>query len=97
MPYTLAVLMFVGAAILGVGTTMHNLRGETVGLVLLMAWYLTLSVSFAGAIAVWIAHGAPGGPARPSLYAPLLYGHLAAVMAVHLFTLRRMLRARKRR
>lgn len=94
-PYSLAALMFAGALVLGASTTVRNLRWEIIGLTMLLSWYTIIAVSFAIAIVVWVIEGRPAEAGPPSLYAPFVYAHLAAVMCVHLYTLRKMRRARK--
>jgi hypothetical protein len=95
-PYSLAALMFTGAVILGIATTYRNLRWETVGLVMILAWYAILTVSFGGAVTLWLASGRPAVPGPPGFYAPFVYLHLTAVMTVHLVTLRRKMRLQRR-
>lgn len=89
-PFTLAAVLFAGGLILGVATVRRSLWWEKLGLWMLLVWYATIAVSFGGAVVMWVAHGMPGGPAKPSTYPPILYTHLTAIMAVHLRTLYRM-------
>lgn len=94
-PFTLAILLFTGGIILGTATWLRAVRWEMLGLWILLGWYATIALSFGAAVLLWLWHGAPGGSAKPSPYAPALYCHFAAVMAVHLRTLRRILRHRR--
>lgn len=94
-PYSLAVVLFAGAVILGVATTVRNLRWEITGLLMLLFWYLIIAVSFGAAVLVWLAEGSRGP--TPSFYAPFVYAHLSGVLTIHLRTLRKMLKARRRR
>lgn len=96
-PFTLAAVLFTGGLILGVATWFRALRWEMFGLWMLLMWYATVSLSFGAAVLLWAGHGMPAGAARPSPYAPALYAHFAAVMGVHLRTLRRMIRHRSQR
>lgn len=95
MPFTLAALLFAGGLILGVATWNRHITGEMVGLWLLMAWYATISLGFAGAAVVWLANGSPQGAAKPSFYPAGVYAHIWVVLAVHQHTLRRIRRSRR--
>jgi hypothetical protein len=90
-PYSLAVLLAVGGVVLGVATWHRHKPAEMLGLWLLLSWYVTISVSFAGAALLWLVDSDHTGP-KPSFYPPAVYLHLSVIMAVHLRTLRRMRR-----
>jgi|ERR1043165_5420693 uncharacterized membrane protein YhdT len=97
-PYSFAV--WIGLAGLGLAiATMHrHRRGEFYALAALFIWYVAFSVSLIGAIAVWSAPAIHAGglsgfsghldwKRAPSLYAPIVYAHLAYAMAGHMNTL----------
>lgn len=90
-PYSLAAFMGLGGLILLPATLVRAKWWEIVGLSLIFAWYATMATGFAGAVIYWAAEGLPDD-ARPSMYPSLVYGHLAVVMAVHIATLRRLMR-----
>lgn len=92
-PYSLAAILGIGGIILLPATVVRAKKWEIAGLTLIFVWYSTMAVGFAGAVFVWAATGRDT-TTRPSLYPSLVYAHLAIVMAVHLATLRRMLRRR---
>jgi hypothetical protein len=93
-PFSLAGLLFIGGVILGIATWQRHILGEIIGLWILMCWYATLSVSFAGAVFLWLADGLPK-TSQPNLYPSVVYGHVCVVLAVHQATLLRIRRQRK--
>ena len=94
-PYTLAFLLGLGGLILVPATVSRHRPSEMVGLAMLAAWYLVLAVGFGMAVGVWASAGHPA-TARPSLYAPGVYAHLAIIMFVHMVTLARLDRTARR-
>ncbi|MGX6605676.1 hypothetical protein ACWKSP_26610 [Micromonosporaceae bacterium Da 78-11] len=94
-PFTLAVGLFAGGLILAVATWKRALRWEMLGLWILLCWYATISFTFGAAIVLWFHAGMPDGPGKPSTYAPALYAHFVAIMAIHLRTLYRIRRMRR--
>ena len=94
-PGSLAALLFVGGIILGFATWKRAVRWEMLGLCLLLSWYLTIAVSFAGALVWWMLGGFPTNTMRPAPYAHGIYLHFSAVMIVHLTTLLRIRRTRR--
>lgn len=92
-PYTLGLLIFIGGLILGPATWYRVIRWEKVGLWILLTWYAIISISFGGAILLWLTTGMD--TAKPSFYAPMVYLHLTAIMGVHLLTLQRMTARRR--
>jgi hypothetical protein len=89
-PYTLAVLFGAGGLILGTATWFRAPRWEILGLCMLLAWYLTIAISFAGALLMWLGGAFPPSTPKPAPYAHGVYLHLSAVMTVHLVTLIRI-------
>jgi hypothetical protein len=94
-PYSLGAVMFLGGVILTIATTLRNRPWEIVGLVLLVIWYLTVAITFAASIVLWVVGGRTGQ--QPGFYAPLVYLHFTAIMLVHCGTLRKMMRSDARR
>lgn len=86
---SLSVLLFAGGAVLLLGTASRSPRWAGVGLLLIMLWYLIISISFAGAVIIWLSNGADVAK-QPALYAPGVYAHLAACMVIHLITMWRI-------
>jgi hypothetical protein len=94
-PITPAVLLFAGGMILAVATWRRALIGEIVGLCMLLAWYLTITVSFGGALLWWEMGLFPPGTPQPAPYAHGVYLHLSSLMTVHILVLIRLRRIRK--
>lgn len=90
-PYSLGAVMFTGGVILTIATTLRNRAWEIIGLIMLVVWYGTVAVTFGASIALWLVGGRTG--TQPGFYAPLVYLHFMAIMLVHCWTLRRMMRA----
>ena len=93
-PLVLGLILFTGGLILAVATAYGAVRWEMLGLWILLVWYATLSVLFGAALFQWFFVGMPSAQGKPSTYAPALYGHFVAIMAVHLRTLYRIRRLR---
>lgn len=93
-PHTLAAFLLVGGMVLGYGCVFRRKMVEIVGLILLAIWYAILALSFLAAIVVYFMDGALAA-FPPTYYAPVLYLHLSTIMAVHMSTLARRLRADK--
>lgn len=93
-PWTLGAVLVAGGVILGVATWYRNIRWESVGLWMLMGWYATIAVGFAGAVFAWLAAGRPPGP-QPSFYPAGVYAHVFVILSVHQRTLLRLRRAQK--
>lgn len=89
-PYSLGLIMFLGGVILTIATTLRNRQWEIVGLLMLVSWYGTVAVTFAASIVLWLLAGRTG--MQPGFYAPLVYLHFMAIMLVHCWTLRKMIR-----
>lgn len=94
-PVTLAVLLFVGGAILAVATWRRAVGWEIVGLCLLLIWYLTITVSFGGALLWWELGLFPPGTPQPAPYAHGVYLHLSSLMTIHTIVLFRIRRTRR--
>lgn len=95
-PYTLGGLLFTGGLILALATFRRRVVGEMIGLCVLLSWYLTIAVSFgAGALGWYLGWSWVTG-ARPAPYAHGIYLHFSAVMLVHLATLVRIRRVRRK-
>jgi hypothetical protein len=94
-PYSLGAIMFLGGIILTVATTLRSRLWEIVGLCLLVVWYGTVAVTFGASILLWAIGGRQG--TQPGFYAPLVYLHFLAIMLVHCWTLRKMMRGDARR
>lgn len=89
-PWSLAVWIGVSGAALAITTFRRNRLGEYVSLGAMALWYLVTFFSFVGAVVLWIrAPGPPDWHHAPSLYAPIVYCHLAYTMCTHMYTLRR--------
>ncbi len=86
---TLAALLFLGGAVLLLGTATRSPRWAGTGLMLILIWYSIIAVTFAAAIILWVLNGSPDAT-QPALYAPGVYAHLAAVMVIHLTTVWKM-------
>lgn len=101
-PYSMACLMGAGGIILLPATFFRARRWEMVGLNMLAAWYLIIAVGFGGPQIPWtlrLLRSMLSGHPQPtpiSLYAWNVYGHLSAIMLVHLATLHRIGRGRHR-
>lgn len=89
-PYSLGAIMFLGGIILTIATTLRSRLWEIVGLCLLVVWYGTVAVTFGASILLWAIGGRQG--MQPGFYAPLVYLHFLAIMLVHCWTLRKMMR-----
>lgn len=92
-PYSFAALLWLGGATLLVATLARNRTWEMVGLRIVQSWYLAQSVGFAWPVVVWLYHvlaGRPAGMDPPNFYAWEVHFHLAIIMGVHVWTLRRM-------
>lgn len=97
-PYSLAVWIGVGGFALAVATVHRNRRGEFYALAVLGAWYVMFSISLMAAIAMWMSPAVESAgitgfvgdldwTRAPSIYAPVVYGHLAYAMGEHMRTL----------
>ncbi|GAA0494677.1 hypothetical protein Ade02nite_19920 [Paractinoplanes deccanensis] len=95
-PVSLACLLFAGGVILGIATWHRAVRWEIVGLCMLLGWYVTIAVSFGGALLWWLTGGFPAGTPKPAPYTHGVYLHLGALMIVHLVTLIRIRVARRK-
>jgi hypothetical protein len=89
-PVTIGMLLIVGGFVLGVGCINKDRHVESIGLIFLSAFYLLLCVGFTWGLGAWM-FGYTHGP-KPAPYAPILYAHLTTIMAIHFWTLRKMLR-----
>jgi hypothetical protein len=83
-PYSLSTILGTGGFILGIGCVFRHKIIEAVGLVGLLIFYLVLAVSFAVPPLRWLAHS---GSVKPPFYSPIVYVHLAVVMAMHIYAL----------
>jgi hypothetical protein len=88
----LPMLLFIGGSVLTLGTAARSMRAAGIGLLLVFLWYAIIGFSFAGAVFLWLDEGAPNN-AWPAVYAPFVYGHLAAIMWIHLKTVWVIVRA----
>jgi hypothetical protein len=95
-PYSLGGLLFTGGLVLGWATWKRHVRWEMIGLCVLLTWYLIIAVSFGAGAAGWYLGGRRGDGARPAPYTHGIYLHFSAVMLVHLGTLVRIRRARRK-
>jgi hypothetical protein len=89
-PTSIGMLLIVGGFILGVGCIMLNRKIETVGLIFLTAFYLTICVGFGVATVQWYIGAIEG--AKPAPYAPILYAHFTTIMGLHFWTLVKIIR-----
>lgn len=80
-PASVAVILGVGGFILGMGSVIGLKRTTIVGLGILAFWYCLVGISFMVPI---FRYAAGLTPAKPTLYAPVLYLHLTIIMAVHI-------------
>lgn len=83
-PLSIALMLWVGGLILGMGAVFRAKRTEMVGLCFLATFYILFAVSLAVPPIRWLAGD---GGMKPAFYAPILYGHMATIMAVHIWGL----------
>jgi hypothetical protein len=97
-PYTFITPMWVGGMILLPATFARRQVAEIVGLALIYVWYMAMAVGFSVPVVTYMYASVRGHEptAKPSLYAPLVYFHLAIIMRVHITTLRRFRRDHRR-
>jgi hypothetical protein len=100
-PASFIAPLWVGGMILLPATFGRRAGWEIAGLALIYLWYLAMAVGFAFPVINWLIDaaaaardGKPQPPHKPSLYAPVVYAHLAVIMRVHIFTLVRIRRER---
>jgi hypothetical protein len=100
-PYTFIAPLWLGGLILLPATFGRRVRWEIAGLVLIYLWYLAMALGFAFPVVGWVVDAGfatyrdqPLPAKKPSLYAPVVYAHLAVIMRVHIFTLIRIRRER---
>lgn len=87
-PLSLAVVLGVGGLVLGLGCVFVSRRVQIAGLLGLLVFYMTLSISFGAASIQFVANGPiPGAMGVPAYYAPIVYLHISIIMAVHMTTL----------
>lgn len=94
-PYSLGAIMFLGGVVLTIATTLRSRVWEIIGLCMLVVWYCTVAVTFAASIFLWVLSDRSGP--QPGFYAPLVYFHFMAIMLVHCWTLRKMIRSDMKR
>nr|WP_221374420.1 hypothetical protein [Actinoplanes polyasparticus] len=95
-PESLGCLLFLGGVVLAVSTWRRSAGWEILGLCLLLTWYLTIAISFGGGLLWWLTGGFPPGTPKPAPYSHGVYLHLSSVMVIHLLTLLRIRRARRK-
>lgn len=83
-PYSLSALLGFGGFVLGMGCIFRFKRVEQVGLALLMMFYLLLGVSLT---VPPLQYAFGDATIKPPLYSPVVYAHLAVIMAVHIWAL----------
>ena len=89
-PWSLAVLLGVGGFLLAIGLIFDRFPVKRVGLAMLAVFYTLIAVSLAVPIYSWAVGDIV---AKPTLYGPILYFHLSAIMIVHIgLTFRRIKR-----
>ncbi len=97
-PFSLAAWIGVAGFVLAVATLHRNHRWEFYSLIALGVWYALFSVSLMVAVAVWMAPAVEAGglsgfthhldwSRAPSVYAPVVYAHLAYAMGGHVRTI----------
>jgi hypothetical protein len=79
-PYSLAILLGAGGTVLAMGCIFRAKRVEMAGLIGLLIFYLTLSVSFIIPPVHWLLHQ---DGTKPPLYGGVLYAHLTVIMGLH--------------
>lgn len=94
-PYCFGCLLFIGGMILLPASLMRLRMAELFGLSLISLWYTMLAIGFGWPAVLslhrWLAHE-PQPPGALSVYAWAVYGHLAVVMRVHMYTVWKMMR-----
>ncbi|GGN39396.1 hypothetical protein FHR83_006726 [Actinoplanes campanulatus] len=93
---SLGVLLTAGGVVLGVATWRRALVWEMAGLCVLLSWYLIVAVSFGLGAAGWYLRWDWVDGSRPAPYAHGIYLHLFTIMIVHLGTLAKIRRARRK-
>lgn len=89
-PISLAAWITVAGAVLAVATFRRQRIAEYWALAAMAAWYLITATSYVGAIALWLATpGPPDWTHAPTLFAQMVYLHLAYALLSHMRTLRR--------
>lgn len=107
-PFSLAVWILIGGLGLAISTYYRHRVGEFASLAVMLAWYVMFSISLIAAIAVWLTNAIEiGGYSHfsehldwghaPSIYAPVVYAHLAYAMGGHMRTLMKIGLRRKPR
>ncbi len=89
-PASLAAWIGVAGAVLAVATWHRQRAAEFWALAAMAAWYLITAVSYVGAIFLWLADpGPPMWTRAPTLFAQMVYLHLAYALSSHMVTLHR--------
>lgn len=87
-PGSLAVMLGLGGFLICVGLIFEIFAVKRVGLLMLGLFYLTIALSLSVPIFLWATGQLP---MKPVLYPPILYLHMAAIIAVHIgLTFRRV-------
>lgn len=80
-PFSIAVILGVGGLILGLGCVFRAKRTEIAGLLCLGMFYVLFGASFTVVPVRWLLEEQA---TKPPLYSPIVYGHLAVIMIMHI-------------
>ncbi len=101
-PYSFGGVLAIGGLVLLPGSLARSARMELVGLGIIYLWYLALAIGFLIPVVTWtweaaplFLDGKPLPPKQPTLYAWVVYLHLAVIMRVHIWTLQKIHRLEK--
>lgn len=96
-PEVMSLILIGGGITLAWANAGRWLKVAYAALLTILVWYVAIFVTFSYAVVMWLADGAHPPPTGqiPATYAIVIYGGWAAVIILHLRTLRRKIRRRE--
>lgn len=84
--YLLGIPLAVGGIVLFTGVMIRLIQIEILGLLIMAAWELSMSMNFIYSVYYWMVNNFI--PPPPSIFEGFVYMHLFVIMTIHAYTLK---------